>query len=261
MPLALAVLLLVGLGGGWGCLQCDHSVQEALRQLRLDLIPSRFGREHLRARAQALLLGMEGPFFRDYATNVFVGEIEMYHLDPVAIFAKNQINKLRVDSLRDGPLLEELVTLRRKVTKKLKTGFRSYELKGAASLSTTFLLTHSSLPLLVPYLDQILKLLSQLISPQLFSLAACDRKICHMLTEEVLDCLHCLKTSPKCMKKNDCFVDRQPRTALQYGTESGHPGNQVPLGIVVSLCLAVFAFGVIVASAITYRHNRKLLLQ
>lgn len=75
MPLALALLLLVGLSGGWGCLQCDHSVQEMLRQLRLHLISSSFGREQLRARAQALLLGMEGPFFRDYATNVFVGKI------------------------------------------------------------------------------------------------------------------------------------------------------------------------------------------
>ncbi|XP_015419490.1 PREDICTED: izumo sperm-egg fusion protein 2 [Myotis davidii] len=129
MPLAVALLLLGGLSGGWGCLQCDLSVQETLRQLRLRLLPSRFGREHLRARAQALLLGMEGPFFRDYAANVFAGEIETHHLDLVAIFAKNQINRLRVDSLRDGPLLEELVTLRRKVTKKLKSVLRSYELK------------------------------------------------------------------------------------------------------------------------------------
>ncbi|XP_070258392.1 izumo sperm-egg fusion protein 2 [Myotis yumanensis] len=219
MPLAVALLLLGGLSGGWGCLQCDLSVQETLRQLRLRLIPSRFGREHLRARAQALLLGMEGPFFRDYAANVFVGEIETDHLDLVAIFAKNQINKLRVDCLRDGPLLEELVTLRRKVTKKLKTVLRSYELK------------------------------------------ACDRKICHMLKEEVLDCVHCLKTSPTCIKKNNCFVDRQPRTALRYDRASGHPPTQARLGIIVSVCLAVFVFGVIVASAVTYRHNRKLLLQ
>ncbi|CAK6437357.1 unnamed protein product [Pipistrellus nathusii] len=219
MPPAWALLLLAGLGGGRGCLQCDPAVQQTLRQLRRDLVPSRFGRGQLRARAQALLLGMEGPFFRDYAAGVSGGAIEVDHLDPVAIFAQNQINKLRADSLRDRPLLQELVTLRRKVTKKLKTGLRSYELK------------------------------------------ACDQKTCHTLTEEVLDCVHCRKTSPRCMKKDDCFVDRQPRTALQYGSGRGRPWNQVPLGIVVSLCLAVFAFGVIVASAVTYRHNRKLLLQ
>ncbi|ELK30163.1 Izumo sperm-egg fusion protein 2 [Myotis davidii] len=238
MPLAVALLLLGGLSGGWGCLQCDLSVQETLRQLRLRLLPSRFGREHLRARAQALLLGMEGPFFRDYAANVFAGEIETHHLDLVAIFAKNQINRLRVDSLRDGPLLEELVTLRRKVTKKLKSVLRSYELKD-------------------------------------------------MLKEEVLDCVHCLKTSPTCIKKNNCFefrewmnggpgggkeaqvaeraagaiqvkagwqrrcglsVDRQPRTALRYDRASGHPRTQARLAIIVSVCLAVIVFGVIVAS-------------
>ncbi|XP_045433135.1 izumo sperm-egg fusion protein 2 isoform X1 [Pipistrellus kuhlii] len=192
MPPAWALLLLAGLGGGRGCLQCDPAVQHTLRQLRRDLVPSRFGRGHLRARAQALLLGMEGPFFRDYAAGVSGGEIEADQLDPVAIFAQNQINKLRAVSLSDGPLLQELVTLRRKVTKKLKTGLRSYELK------------------------------------------ACDQKTC---------------------------LDRQPRTALQYGSGRRRPWNQVLLGIVVSLCLAVFAFGVIVASAVTYRHNRKLLLQ
>lgn len=75
MPLPWALLLLLGLGarGGWGCLQCDNSVLVTLRQLRFAIIPSRFREEHVRARAQALLLGMEGPFFRDYAVNSFVG--------------------------------------------------------------------------------------------------------------------------------------------------------------------------------------------
>ena len=77
MPLALALLLLLGLSGpgGRGCLQCDHSVQEALSQLRLALVPKRFHQERLQARARALLLGMEGPFFRDYALNAFVGKV------------------------------------------------------------------------------------------------------------------------------------------------------------------------------------------
>lgn len=43
-------------------------------------------------------------------------------------------------------------------------------------------------------------------------------------------------------------VDRQPRTALRYDGASGHPRTQAQLGIIVSVCLAVFVFGVIVAS-------------
>ncbi|KAM7059387.1 izumo sperm-egg fusion protein 2 [Molossus nigricans] len=141
------------------------------------------------------------------------------NLDFVAAFMKNQINNLMVNSLRDGPLLEQLVILREKVTMKLKTVLRLYELK------------------------------------------ACDRKTCGLMKEEVLDCLHCLKISPKCVTKKYCFVDRQPRVALQYNKKSGYLQNQAVLGIIVSVCLAVFAFGVIVASAITYRQNRKLLLR
>lgn len=77
MPLALALLLLLGLSAhrGQGCLQCDHSVLEALSQLRSALIPKRFHLDSLQVRAQALLLSMEGPFFRDYALNAFVGKV------------------------------------------------------------------------------------------------------------------------------------------------------------------------------------------
>lgn len=77
MPLAWALVLLLGLSArrDWGCLQCDHSVREALKQLRLALIPSRFQQGQLQTRAQVVLRGMEGPFFRDYALNAFVGRV------------------------------------------------------------------------------------------------------------------------------------------------------------------------------------------
>ncbi|XP_035868750.1 izumo sperm-egg fusion protein 2 [Phyllostomus discolor] len=203
MPLVLALALLVGLSahGGCGCLQCDTSVRLALRQLRLAIIPSRFRWGQQGARAQALLLGMEGSFFQNYAVKAFVGQVGAW----VPSASQGSFSS-------DEPLLEELVTLREKVTMRLKRALSVYELKDS-------------------------------------------------LKEEVLDCLQCLNVSPKCVKREHCFVDRQPRVALQYDKESIHPQKQALLGIILSLFLAIFAFVVIVASAITYRQNRKFLLQ
>uniref|UniRef100_H0VJT4 IZUMO family member 4 n=1 Tax=Cavia porcellus TaxID=10141 RepID=H0VJT4_CAVPO len=137
MALTLAALLLWGLSGpgGWGCLQCDHLVLAALAELRAVLVPSHFHSPQLQARAQDLLLGMQGPFFRDYALGAFVGMAEVEQLEDVASFLHNQTQLLRDSDLTEGPLLEELVNFREEVIKEFKEVLRAYELKGTAQIS------------------------------------------------------------------------------------------------------------------------------
>ncbi|XP_037373039.1 izumo sperm-egg fusion protein 2 isoform X3 [Talpa occidentalis] len=102
MPPALALLLLLGLGarGGGGCLQCEVTVVDALKQLRGALIPQRFHLQELRTRAQVLLLAMEGPFFRDYSLHAFVGKVGLDPLEQVVTFLRNETNTVQRSSLR-----------------------------------------------------------------------------------------------------------------------------------------------------------------
>ncbi|XP_069857013.1 izumo sperm-egg fusion protein 2 isoform X1 [Dipodomys merriami] len=132
MPAAWALALVVcALGGpvAWGCLQCDPSVQKDLQELRSAIVPAHFPSEGLQERALALLSGMEGPFFRDYAMNAFVGKLEVDRMEGIRTLIKNETQDLRTKSLTDLPLLEALVGFRERVTKELKKALRSYEMK------------------------------------------------------------------------------------------------------------------------------------
>ncbi|XP_006897402.1 PREDICTED: izumo sperm-egg fusion protein 2 [Elephantulus edwardii] len=221
MPLSLAVVLWLGLSthSAHSCLQCSPEVQEALSKLRFALVPSRFDQERTQARAQSLLLGMEGPFFRDYAHYAFVGKVDSASMNYVENFVINQTKTFMDNSIRDESLLEQLVTFRRDVLKELKKVLKDYQVK------------------------------------------ACHPRMCSTLKEAVLDCLLCQTVVPECVKSDYCFVNRQPRIALKYNSHSEHVNDQAKFGIIVSVCLAVFLFLVLVFSACMYRQNRKLLLQ
>ncbi|KAM4825320.1 izumo sperm-egg fusion protein 2 isoform 5-T5 [Thomomys bottae] len=133
MPAAWALALLVcGLGApaARGCLQCDPLVQNDLKELRSTLVPAHFPSVGLQERAQALLVGMQGPFFRDYAVNAFVGKLEVDRMEGIRAFIKNETQDLRATPLTELPLLEELVHFRERVTRELKKALRSYEMKG-----------------------------------------------------------------------------------------------------------------------------------
>lgn len=51
-----------------------------------------------------------------------------------------------------------------------------------------------------------------------------------------------------CLAPRPAPVDGQPRMDLQYQKESGSLRNRAMFGSIISVCLAVLAFGVIVAS-------------
>ncbi|XP_049643528.1 izumo sperm-egg fusion protein 2 [Suncus etruscus] len=228
---ALLLLLLAGLSAPRvrGCLQCDPSVREVLNQLHAVLIPSHLSTEELEARAQIMLLGMMHRFFRDYSVNAFVGKDLLQFWPPSAA---SEVNDLQL------------------VAKFVK--------------SQAFLLKHSSLKdeALLSALEDFRKRITKKLKRYLrsYERKACDPKICKQLKEEILDCLHCERTTPKCIPRKMCFVDRQPRMELRYLDTVAVRSHKRP-AIIISVCLSVLLLGVIVVAALTYRENRKILLR
>nr|XP_023418992.1 izumo sperm-egg fusion protein 2 [Cavia porcellus] len=270
MALTLAALLLWGLSGpgGWGCLQCDHLVLAALAELRAVLVPSHFHSPQLQARAQDLLLGMQGPFFRDYALGAFVGMAEVEQLEDVASFLHNQTQLLRDSDLTGRESGCSLGTLHRTRAWPLPGGCGFFLGKleelllplacwGPPSNKELFLSSEGPLlEELVNFREEVIKEFKEVL--RAYELKACNPKTCHLLKEVVLDCSNCQKVSPKCIKEKYCFVNRQPR--VEFRMTGGYLKTQPLVGICFVVLLALFFFFVMVISAFTYRKNRKLLL-
>ncbi|XP_056681612.1 izumo sperm-egg fusion protein 2 isoform X2 [Monodelphis domestica] len=115
-----------------------------------------------------------------------------------------------------------------------------------------------------PLLDKLVRVRGELMKSLKRALKehqqkACDPNACHRLSSQVLDCLRCQRVYAKCLNPKLCFGDRQPRLALRYGAQGVlvRDGNKNARLVVV--CLGVITFGVLAATAYTYRNNRRLL--
>ncbi|XP_074164000.1 izumo sperm-egg fusion protein 2 isoform X2 [Sminthopsis crassicaudata] len=128
--------LLMGLSFGLGlaprayaCLQCEAPFRHALAKARMRLMAQNFRNERLRARAQALLLGMEGEFFANYATRAYMGRVGLGQLSPVVALAQKKIQEIQETYLTDGPLLDQLVRVRGELMKSLKRALKEHQQK------------------------------------------------------------------------------------------------------------------------------------
>ncbi|XP_072472057.1 izumo sperm-egg fusion protein 2 isoform X3 [Notamacropus eugenii] len=135
MALLLLQLLLglsLGMGlapGAYACLQCEASFRQALARARVHLLTQNFRNERLKARAQALLLGMEGEFFANYATRAYMGRVGLGQLSPVVALAQKKIQEIQTTYLTDGPLLDKLAMIRGEIMKSLKRALKEHQQK------------------------------------------------------------------------------------------------------------------------------------
>ncbi|XP_038607923.1 izumo sperm-egg fusion protein 2 [Tachyglossus aculeatus] len=121
------LLLLPSFPGVPGCLHCNAPLRQALAALRARLIPSHFQAPRLRARAGALLDGMSGGFYRDYATHHYAGQVGVTRFNLVLNLATNKTEELMRTTLTEGHLLDRLVEVRAEVAQALKRALKEHQ--------------------------------------------------------------------------------------------------------------------------------------
>ncbi|TFJ99341.1 tripeptidyl-peptidase 1 [Platysternon megacephalum] len=126
-PLVLGAWLAAGAGG---CLQCDRQIRSSLESLRTGLVPRQIRDSRLRARAQALLRGMEGGFFHHYATSQFAGTAALSSINALIHHVRLTAAGLERSALTDQALLDALVAYRRRTTMELKLALKEHQAKG-----------------------------------------------------------------------------------------------------------------------------------
>ncbi|KAL8176685.1 UNVERIFIED_CONTAM: hypothetical protein K2H54_037504 [Gekko kuhli] len=129
--LQLSVLQLLALlpKGLWGCLQCDEKFKENLAKLRTGLVQRQIHDSRLKARAEALLQGLEGDFFSHYATSQFAGFAVKSMVDELVGDVRSRTEDLAKSTLTDQALLDALVEFRKKTTMKLKVALKEHQTK------------------------------------------------------------------------------------------------------------------------------------
>ncbi|XP_026567942.1 izumo sperm-egg fusion protein 2 [Pseudonaja textilis] len=112
------------------CLQCDTEFKSNIAKLRTDVVPKQMRDTRLKARAEALLRGLEGDFFLHYATSQFSGLAVKAMVDALLQEVKVTTEKLLLTKSTDEDLLENLVEFRRKTTMKLKKALKKHQIEG-----------------------------------------------------------------------------------------------------------------------------------
>nr|XP_033818279.1 izumo sperm-egg fusion protein 2 [Geotrypetes seraphini] len=123
----IALLLLVcPVPWAFGCVQCNKNVTNGFAFLRQELVPVNIKDTALKGRAEQLLVGMEGPFFIDYAISHFTGKMDIDDYNQLVEEVKNMSVLMQRSQLTDQALLDALVEYRQNITLKMKIPLKNY---------------------------------------------------------------------------------------------------------------------------------------
>ncbi|XP_077171585.1 izumo sperm-egg fusion protein 2 [Paroedura picta] len=246
-PLWVLQLLALLPAGLWGCLQCDEKFKEEMAKLRTGLVPRQIHDSRLKARAEALLKGLEGDFLSHYATSQFAGYAVKTTVDGLLEEVKSMIETLSRSTLTDQALLDELVDFRKKTTMKLKVALKEHQTKACDKATCGKFkelycrgIPRSHLEAGIPSIA--LWLLSS------------SSSVADWLRYSVLDCVGCKDINAVCYTIRQCFVDSQDRLSLRYGPVRWDP-NITQNGVAIVLCMGGLLFVVIIGVIIKYWRN------